>query len=454
MDSVNFHTIKANFIATFENFGVWDVIDIILLAAMVFIVIRFMRETRAAQLFKGIVLIIVVLFVMSFTPLKVTSFLFQNMFQMGIIAVVVVFQPELRRMLEKIGNAKVSKIKSRPEQQRARMIQGVSDACDQLLRTKTSSMIIIEQDTDVTDYLDHYTVIDGEPDPQLLCNLFYFKAPMHGTAVVIRNDRIYGGGCLIKGLTPEASEEERFEALRELVDKTDSLAITVSEHAGEICFLKKDKVLDLIYNPREKVRLNLTENMKFTGDESNHQNFDFLASASAREEAIAGIANACERLSRTRTGALLVIERNTRLGNIIEQSTVINAKPDPDFICNMFYNKAPLHDGAAIIRENRVYAAGCFLPPTTRNDAVDNSLGSRHRAAIGMSENSDAMIIVVSEETGIISVAEGGQLTRSANQPNPKKWLTHILQDRMPTAAKRRSLSGLRKSRKKEQEDA
>lgn len=454
MDSFNLHTIKANFIATIQNFGIWDVIDILILVVIFFVIIRFMRETRAAQLFKGIMLIILILLVMSFTPLKVTSFLFQNMFQMGILAVVVVFQPELRRMLEKIGNARVAKIKSQPEQRRARLIQGVSDACDQLLRTKTSAMIIIEQDTDLTDYIEHCTVIDGEPDPQLICNLFYFKAPMHGTAVVIRNDRVYEGGCLLKGLTPESTEEERFEALRSLVESTDALAITVSEHAGEICFMKKDKVMDLIYNPKEKVKQNLAESMSFSGDDSRRHDFDFLASASAREEAIAGIANACERLSRTRTGALIVIERNTRLGNIIEQSTVINAKPDPDFICNLFYNKAPLHDGAAIIRGNRVYAAGCFLPPTTRNDAVDSSLGSRHRAAIGMSENSDAMVIVVSEETGIISVAESGQLTRSVGQQDPKKWLTHILQDRMPAAVKRGFFgSRTRRSNKNGQEE-
>ena len=161
MDTFNFHTIKANFIATIQNFGIWDVIDILILVVIFFVIIRFMRETRAAQLFKGIMLIIIILLVMSFTPLKVTSFLFQNMFQMGILAVVVVFQPELRRMLEKIGNARVAKIKSQPEQRRARLIQGVSDACDQLLRTKTSAMIIIEQKTDLTDYIEHCTVIDG-----------------------------------------------------------------------------------------------------------------------------------------------------------------------------------------------------------------------------------------------------------------------------------------------------
>ena len=89
-----------------------------------------------------------------------------------------------------------------------------------------------------------------------------------------------------------------------------------------------------------------------------------------------------------------------------------------------------------IIRNNRIYAAGCFLPITNKGQYVDADLGSRHRAALGMSENSDALIIVVSEETGIISVAKAGQLTRFNNEYNPKEALINILRDEMPDEAK------------------
>ena len=89
-----------------------------------------------------------------------------------------------------------------------------------------------------------------------------------------------------------------------------------------------------------------------------------------------------------------------------------------------------------IIRNNRIYAAGCFLPITNKGQYVDADLGSRHRAALGMSENSDALIIVVSEETGIISVAKSGQLTRFNNEYNPKEALTNILRDEMPDDSK------------------
>ncbi len=437
-NAFNPHNISANFFATIESLTFWDIIDMLLLVAMFFVVIRLMRETRATQLFKGIMLLLVVLLIMAISPLKVTSFLFQNLIQVGLLAVVIVFQPELRRMLEKLGNAKVMKVKQLPEQRRERTIQGIADACEQLSRTKTSAVILIEQKDSLDGWLERSMVINAEPDVQLFCNLFYFKAPMHGTAVVVSSDRIYSAGCVLKGTNSDSDEDARFEAVKNIVDSTDALAIIASEKTGKLSFLKKGQFTEMIYDPKEKIKINLRSGMGIAGNEAAaDKNLNFLDTIAAREEAILGIAEGCERLSRTRTGALLVIERQTKLGDIIEQSTVIDAKPDPDFLCNLFYNKAPLHDGAVIVRGNRIYAAGCFLPMTSKGQYLDSDLGSRHRAAVGMTENSDALVIVVSEETGIISVAESGQLTRSINQQDPRKWLTNILQDRMPAAVKK-----------------
>lgn len=443
----NPHNIYANFIATIESITVWDVMDFLLLVAMFFVVIRLMRETRATQLFKGIMLLLVVLLIMAISPLKVTSFLFQNLIQVGLLAVVIVFQPELRRMLEKIGNAKVMKVKQLPEQRRERTIQGIADACEQLSRTKTSAVILIEQKDSLDGWIEKSTVINAEPDVQLFCNLFYFKAPMHNTAVVVSSDRIYSAGCVLKGTNSDSNEEARFEVVKNLVDSTDALAVIASEKTGKLSFLKKGQFTEMVYDPKEKIKINLRSGMSIAEDEGE-KNLNFLDTVAAREEAILGIADACERLSRTRTGALIVIERQTKLGDIIEQSTVIDAKPDPDFMCNLFYNKAPLHDGAVIVRGNRLYAAGCFLPMTSKGQYIDSDLGSRHRAAVGMTENSDALVIVVSEETGIISVAESGQLTRSINQQDPRKWLTNILQDRMPAVAKKRRFGWKNRSAK------
>lgn len=268
LDSVS--DILQNFVRVIKSITFFDVLDILILTFLVYYVIKLMRETRAMVLLKGIFILIIGYIVVQACQLKAMSFLMENFLQVGILAIIIVFQPELRRILEKVGRTKVSTIAMNIEQ---------------------------------------------------------------------------------------------------------------------------------------------------SGDKG-----------SPRDKAISGIAEACDRLHNTKTGALIVVERQIKLGDIIEKSTTINAEPDPDLFCNLFYNKAPLHDGAVIIRENRIYAAGCFLPNTTKDQYIPAELGSRHRAAVGMSENSDALVIVVSEETGNISVALDGQLTGDLNRES----LTNILKDKMP----------------------
>ncbi|MBD5113526.1 MAG: TIGR00159 family protein [Ruminococcaceae bacterium] len=266
--------IIANFLRIVQSITIFDVLDILMLTFLIYFLIKLMRETRAMQLLKGIFLIVVVFILVQIFNLKTMGFLIDNFLQVGIIAIIIVFQPELRRILEKVGRTKVS------------TIAGV-------------------------------------------------------------------------------------------IDKS--------------------------------------------GD------------GSARDKAIFGIADACSRLHDSKTGALIVIERQTKLGDIIEKETtsVINAECEPELFCNLFYNKAPLHDGAVIIRNNRIYAAGCFLPNTQKDQYLSTDLGSRHRAAVGMSENSDALVIVVSEETGNISVALDGQLTRNQT----REGLIAILRKYMPESS-------------------
>lgn len=128
--------------------------------------------------------------------------------------------------------------------------------------------------------------------------------------------------------------------------------------------------------------------------------------------AISATCSAVSSLQREKMGALIVFERNTRLGEFADSGTPINADPSGDLIANIFFNKAPLHDGAMIIRDAKIVAASCILP-LTEDTSISRSLGTRHRAGVGMSENSDAVVVIVSEETGIISVAKGGELTRN-----------------------------------------
>lgn len=266
--------IIANFLRIVQSITIFDVLDILMLTFLIYFLIKLMRETRAMQLLKGIFLIVVVFILVQIFNLKTMGFLIDNFLQVGIIAIIIVFQPELRRILEKVGRTKVS------------TIAGVNDK---------------------------------------------------------------------------------------------------------------------------------------SGD------------GSTRDKAIFGIADACSRLHDSKTGALIVIERQTKLGDIIEKETtsVINAECEPELFCNLFYNKAPLHDGAVIIRNNRIYAAGCFLPNTQKDQYLSTDLGSRHRAAVGMSENSDSLVIVVSEETGNISVALDGQLTRNQTRES----LIAILRKYMPESS-------------------
>ena len=132
-------------------------------------------------------------------------------------------------------------------------------------------------------------------------------------------------------------------------------------------------------------------------------------------KAISDVADSCAIFSKSRTGALIVFERNSLLNEIAGTGTTLNSETSPALIGNIFYNKAPLHDGAMIIRDGKILSAGCILPLTKSLD-VSPDLGTRHRAAIGLSEECDAVVVVVSEETGNISIALGGRLTRDYNR--------------------------------------
>ena len=147
---------------------------------------------------------------------------------------------------------------------------------------------------------------------------------------------------------------------------------------------------------------------------------------SALNAEIDALCSAASDLSRDKVGALIAIERSTKLGEYIKSGVFIDATLSPYVLRNIFFNKAPLHDGAVIIRGGRVCAAGCFLPLSTQND-IDKDLGTRHRAALGLSEASDAIVIVVSEETGWISLAIDGKLERNFNYNTLKQRLNTLL---------------------------
>ena len=185
-------------------------------------------------------------------------------------------------------------------------------------------------------------------------------------------------------------------------------------------------VLVIIFQPEfrsalEKLGGNSIKGVKSIGEAKNStQTIDMIDT----------ISNAVFDLARTKTGAIIVFERNTKLGDFILSGTILNAQVSTFLLRNIFFNKAPLHDGAVIIRDNRIYSAGCLLPLSTNPDIIKD-LGTRHRAAIGVSENSDCVAVVVSEETGIVSIANEGHIYRNFTRATMKKKLQeYMLQDK------------------------
>ena len=152
--------------------------------------------------------------------------------------------------------------------------------------------------------------------------------------------------------------------------------------------------------------------------------------------AIAQIVLASGEMSASKTGALIIFERSVQLSEVMSTGTIINADATAELIKNIFYNKAPLHDGALIVREGRLAAAGCVLP-LTRSTNLSKDLGMRHRAGIGLSEQSDAVVVIVSEETGAISVAVEGMLKRHLSGSALEKILRSELVPQSDTTGSR-----------------
>jgi diadenylate cyclase len=246
-----------------------DYLDILLMSYLIYKLLKLVKETRAEQLLRGILAVVVVLLLIRQFRLTALGFLSETFFSIGLMAAIVMFQPELRRVLEKMGRTKI---------------------------------------------VQTFTFNPGSGPADLITRV----------------------GAAIEQTTA-----------------------------------------------------------------------------------------ACERLSRSATGAIIVMERKTKLGEQADTGITLNALPTVELYGNIFFPNSPMHDGAVIIRDGTILAAGCFLPKPQNEEFISKDLGTRHRAAIGMSEISDAIVIVVSEETGIISIAENGVLTRGFDRLN----LTRILSD-------------------------
>ena len=266
---LNWRTVLDSFFSAFNQFrtiSFIDIIDILIVAYIIYRVMKLLKDTSAERLIKGIIILVGIMLLASMLHLTMISWLLQQALNVGLFAIVVVFQPELRRLLEQIGKGNFSRL-------------------------------IVPAD-----------------------------AP----------------------------------------DEVESM--------------------------------------------------------------ITATVSACADMSRTKTGALIVFERRERLGEIISTGTMVDAAPSAELIKNIFFKNSPLHDVAMIVRAGRVCAAGCVLP-LSGNQSLSRDLGTRHRAAVGMSESADSVLVVVSEETGSISVAIGGMLKRHLSPDMLRKLLENELLD-------------------------
>lgn len=273
------------------NFQFKDAVDIIIVAFLIYGVVKLVRETRAGQLVKGLFLLVILFIISSYFNLVMVSRVLAYFFQFAFVAILIVFQPEIRKALEQVGRNNV----------------GQSIA-----------------------------------------------------AVVTGRDCSYD---------------------------------------------------------RAQIR-----------------------------KAINAVVDGVGILQQLKMGALIVFERKTKLGDIIETGTQINCEPSGQIVGNIFFNKAPLHDGAMIIRDGMIHAAGCILP-LTKNTSVSAELGTRHRAALGVSEESDAVVVVVSEETGQISVAVNGVLARRFTRDTLRDVLEGYLIPQEEASTVRRKFGVLKSKR-------
>lgn len=255
-----------HFLTYFTMITLIDVIDIICLTVVLYIAYRFVKERRAGKLVLGIGFLAVFLLICQFLSLKAMKFILLGIFDVGIVLIVIVFQPELRAALEKMGDNSIKGVKS----------------------------------------------IAGRKNNTQITNM-------------------------------------------------------IEEVVGAI--------------------------------------FD---------------------LAKSKTGALIIFERNTKLGDVILTGTVLDAELSGQLVKNVFFNKAPLHDGAMIVRDSRIHSAGCTLP-LSANPNISKDLGTRHKAAIGVSENSDCVAVAVSEETGVVSIANNGHLRRNLTKSDLKEKLFEFL---------------------------
>lgn len=246
-----------------SGIGIADVIDVAIVAFVIYKVLGFIRETRAEQLVKGLLILVLVAFLSDKFNLYTLNWILRNTMTLGVIALVIVFQPELRRALEYVGRSKFIKPQfSQLDKERAKMItSAIIKAVDYFSTNKVGALIIMERETTLNDIVETGTSIDAEISTELLGNIFYCGAPLHDGAAVVRGDRIIAAGCVLplsQSKTLSKDLGTRHRAGIGITENSDAISLIVSEESGIISIAvdgKLSRFLDI--KTVEKTLLNI-----------------------------------------------------------------------------------------------------------------------------------------------------------------------------------------------------
>ncbi len=230
-----------------SNIRIFDVIDILIVAFVFYKIYMMIQSTRAVQLVKGLVILMIVSKLSEWAKLYVVNYILRNTFTLGLVAMLIIFQPELRKALEYIGRSKfMSKsMNDLIAEERREDIAQLVEAIGTMSRKKIGALVVIEQDTGINDIINTGTRLEAKITAQLLLNVFFPNSPMHDGAVVIRDRQVMAAGCLLplsQNLTISKDLGTRHRAALGLVESSDALVIVVSEETGGISLAKDGKL--------------------------------------------------------------------------------------------------------------------------------------------------------------------------------------------------------------------
>lgn len=253
----------SNILTIVKNITIWNVLDIAIVGYIFYKLYTLIRESRAEQLIKGVILIFIVLKLSEFLQLVALHWILQNTLTVGLIAIIVIFQPELRKALEHLGRSKfLTRKLFDTDEEMQRVIDEITIAATELSESRTGALIIIEQETGLRDYVSSGISIDSVVSSALLENIFVVNTPLHDGAVIIRRDRIVAAACVLPLTEHEVRKElgTRHRAAIGITETSDAIAVVVSEETGNIS-LSINGRLTRNYNG-ERLKLVLTKIME------------------------------------------------------------------------------------------------------------------------------------------------------------------------------------------------